>query len=959
MGWTLGESRLRKGYFRSSVVIVATVAGVAGGFVSTASAENPSILLDPPALDYKAVCKPVAATTDRPNIEKDWTKSPASEIGLPASSIVSLAMEYQRGSDRVQKSTDVAQALLRAGLTKFPERRDIFLIPLARVLMETGSSIDELREAESNLIEAYGSGNTRAAYALGQLYGDGGPSQMRDLAKSRTYLEKSALASDPQGMIEYARLVTLDPQVSDEQKKSAVTNALLGLMGQIKAGDCSALSQIGFLYLRGNLVSKEVETALKWLEAFAQTGDAQTAQSLANLYRSSQVDQIDIQKSMTYLKQAADGGIASAQFTLGKAYATGVSVPQDAALAIRYLTSASEKGLLAADEWLARIYAGEFGGMVDADKAKTYFERAMKGIDPAGELPVQYGAFLANYGKSQADVDRALKVLEAAAEAGSADASDELGKIYLNLGRKDPSYLSKALQFFNDAASSGNSDGAAKLAGMFACGQGAPLSVELANDWRHKAAIFGSVYSLYISGLNMVTRPDAGDQAKGRIYLQQAAFKGSPDAIGYVVARWEKGADGFEQNPEAAARLLKFVDSLTDMNQRRFAELSIIRNRFDVSSRLEEKVAQIAAVEPFIQAGDKDALMLKAQLLQDAGQAKPQDLGAIYKQLADAGDPRGMREYGKLLLADLSQDSAVGRAWVAKAAEVGDFKAKISLIDPGDPQAMAAIAAIASSGEVCSVDAMVNVARVYSTLPDPEAKTLARYWLSLAERLSDQDADDLFTVGSAFRDGIDGIENRFKAEAFFLRSYALGRISVLRDLAEGHLQGLWATSSAEAAKDYLLKLYASGDKDAANKLLNEIADENIKSSTTEIDELQSFLGQDVVNPGKYFLKLARLNLAGKLGTRDDATVVRWLTISAQAGEANAMYRLYQTYFYGTGAEKDIGKATEWLTRSAETGNPKAVRELATAYKVGIVGLPADAQKAAYWDGKLKELSGDQ
>lgn len=939
-------------------MVYASLIAALAGFASPSSAGNPSILLDPPDLDYVAVCKPTVAPNSRPKLTKNWAATAASEIDLPASAIVSLAMEYNRGSDRVQKSADVAEALLRAGLTNFPERREIFLIPLARVLMDAGSTIDELREAESNLLEAYRGGNTRSAYVLGQLYGDDGPSQVRDLEKARFYLEKSALANDPAGMIDYARIITLDPKVSDVQKKSVVTNALLGLMGQIKQGDCSALSEIGFLYLRGNLVSKEVETALRWLEAFAKTGDSRTAENLADLYRSSQVDQIDIQKSMSYLKQAADGGIASAQLTLGKAYATGISLPQDRNLAVSYLTSASRAGIRQADEWLARVYSGEFGGAADAAKAKTYFERAMQGADPTGDFPVHYGSFLAAGGSKQ-DIEQALKVLDAAAQAGSTEASAEIGNIYLEMGLRDPSYLSKAVHFFSEAANAGNSDGAAKLAGMFACGQGTPLSVEIANDWRHKAAIFGSVYSLYITGLNLVTKPDAVDQGKGRIYLQQAAFKGSPDAIGYVIARWERGADGFEQNPEAAERLLKFVASLTDQDQKRLAELSIVRNRFDVAERPEEKSALIVALQPLIQAGNNDALMLKAQLLQSVGQAKTEDLQAIYLQLAQAGDVRGTREYGKLLLTDLSEDSSTGRAWLSKAAEAGDFKAKLALIDPGDPQAMQAIAEITSAGEVCTVDAMVNVARLYATLPDPEAKTLARYWLSLAERLSDQDADDLFTVGAAFRDGIDGVENRFKAEAFFLRSYALGRMSVLRDLAEGHLQGLWQSSSNDAAKDYLLKLYSSGDRDAANKLISEIADEKFKSSPTEVDELQAFLGEDVVNPGKYFLKFARLNLAGKLGTREDAIVVRWLTISADAGEPNAMYRLFQTYFFGTGAQKDIAKAFEWLTKSADGGNAKAAQELATAYKVGVVGLEVDAEKAVYWENKFKELSTSQ
>jgi TPR repeat protein len=950
---------LRKIYFNQVFVAVAAALAVSAGLATAAQADNSAILLDPPNLDYQAVCKSADQQVARPKIDPSWSKGEIGDIKLSPKDAVAVAIEFSRGSERLEKAPATAEAILRAAVKKYPTRQDIFLIPLARILMENSSGLDQLREAESYLLDAYGVGSTRAAFVLGQLYGDDGPSEMRDLTKSRFYLERSALASDPQGMIEYARIVTLDPQSTDEQKRSAVTNALLGLVGQIKEGDCSALSQIGFLYLRGTLVSKDVATALKWLEAFAKTGDARTAQNLADLFKSRQIDQIDIQKSMTYLKQAADGGMSSAQFSLGKAYATGISVSQDLKLAEKYLTAASNSGLRNAEEWLARLYAGEFGGTRNDDKAKAYFERAMESPARSNEVPVQYGEFLAGLGGSTKDLDRALGILKAVADAGSADASDEIGKIYLELGKKDASYLPKAMESFRVAAVAGSSDGAAKLSGMFACGQGSPISIELANDWRHKAAVFGSVYSIYVTGLNMLTLSAEADRAKGRIYLQQAAFKGSPDAIGYVVARWERGADGFEENPEAAERLLNFVSSMKDEDQKRLTELAIVSNRFDVSTTLSDKLEQVAALSQRIQADDRDALMLKAQLLQRSGQATPDTLGEIYGKLAQLGDPRGMREYGRTLLEDLRSDSAAGREWLKRAADAGDFKAKISLIDTSDPNALNELAKMTASGEACSVDTMITVARVYSTLPDPQAKTLARYWLSLAERTSDQDADDMYAVGAAFREGIDGVESRAKAEVFFQRAYALGRISVLRDLAEGHLQGMWKNSSPEKAKEYLRTLYASGDKDAANKLVSEIADERIASTSPEVNELLTFLGPDVNAPGKYLLKIARLNIYGKLGDRDDATVIRWLTIAADSGEPNAMYRLYQVYFFGNGTEKDTSRALGWLGKSAEAGNAKAARELAVAYKVGVVGLDANPEKAAYWESQYKALSSGQ
>ncbi|PDT80352.1 hypothetical protein CO676_28130 [Sinorhizobium sp. BJ1] len=939
----------------AAAIAVSTVSAVPFG---VARAENPLILLDPPKLDYKAVCKVDAGGHQRPKIDRDWTTTDLKDIRLQPDQVVALALEYNRGSERLQKSPETAEQMLRATLEQYPGKRNTLLIPLARVLVESGKP-EVQKEGEAYLLEAYGSGSMRAAFALGQLYGDAGPSELRDLAKSRHYLEKSALASDTQGLIEYARIVTLDTKASEDQKKSAVTNALLGLMAQIKEGDCSALSQIGFLYLRGSLVGKEVNTALKWLEAFAQTGDARTAQNLAELFHSNQVDQIDIQKSMTYLKQAADGGMASAQFNLGKAYATGISVPQDQNLAIKYLTLASEDGLRLADEWLARVYAAEFGGQRHDAKAKAYFERAMQAPDRSENVPVLYGEFLATGSGSKKDADRAIEILQAAADAGSPDASGEIGKIYLSLGKSDPAYLTKAMQFFVAAAKTGNSDSASKLAGMFACGQGTPISIELANEWRHRAAVFGSVNSIYVTGLNLLAKNDEADRAKGRTYVQQAAFKGSPDAIGYVIARWESGSEGFAKNAEAAQRLIQFVSSLNNTDQQRLAELAMISNRFDVSSKLQDKLTQIEALGPYIESGDKNALLLKAQLLQRAGHAKPSTLTEIYRKLAEAGDPRGMREYGKILLADLSQDSTAGRQWLTKAAEAGDFKAKLALIDPGASNALQDLAKMTASGEACTVDEMVNVARVYATLPDPEAKTLARYWLSLAESISDQDADDLYVIGAAFRDGVDGIESRAKAEEFFLHSYSLGRISVLRDLAEGDLQGTWKQSSPEKAKDYLLKLYAMGDRDAANKLISEIADARMSSSPEEVNELLAFLGNEVASPGKYLLKLARLNVDGKLGKPDSESAMRWLATSADNGDQHSMYRLYQAYFFGSGAPKDIGKAFEWLERSAGAGNRKAAKELAVAYRVGVVGLEANSEKAAYWEGKFKELSSEQ
>ncbi|CTQ56360.1 Sel1 repeat [Roseibium album] len=941
-------SHIRKvaGYASAVAIMVCTSQAV--------RADNPTIILDPPQLDYAAICEP-RQIEESIVLDRDWTNWDGMDLGVDALTAIKVSHLYLRGRGEVARSPETARRILEVAMETYPGRRSVFLLPMARTLQAAARTSDDFHQAESLLLESYDSGSTRAALALGQFYGEDGPAEMRNAEQARRFLRISALSADPQGLLEYAQVLVVDPNTPIEQKRTAVLGALLNMVGQLKEGDCSVLNTIGFLYLRGVLVQQDINVALKWLEAYAQTGDPRTANYLANLFISNQVEQIDVPKSIDYLRQAASGGIASAQFGLGKAYVAGLSVERDLDLAKDYFLQASKQGLLAADEWLARIYSGEFGGLADETKAKEYFEKALKQPERSETLRLVYGEFLSEIGNKE-DLQHALDILQQAADAGSVDAANQIAKIYLQLGRENTKLLEKSLEYFRTSAKSGNSDGASMLAKMFSCGMGVPISVDLANKWLHQSAVLGGVNSIYITGLNLLASENERDRERGRVYIKQAAFKGSPAAIGYAVARWEKGVEGFKEQPYAAERLSMFVDNLKDPVQRTRAKISILRNRFEVATTVEEKEAQIRELEPLLKNGGPEAYLAKAEMLRNAGTANDTELVDIYRVVAEMGDIRGQRELGKHLLSDLTQDVSVGRGWLEKASASGDFKAKLALLDPGASDVMGQMAEISVSGEVCTVDEMVTVARVYSTLPDPQASTMAKYWMSLATTIADRDADDLYAIGSALQDGVDGVDHRFRAEEYLLGALALGRNSVLRDLAEGHLNGLWQEASADQAKDYLRKLADLGDKEAGNKLLSEIADGTFISDVGEVSSLLLFLGDEVKSPGKYMLKLARLNLAGSLGGSDSSKVIEWLTLSAQDGEPNSMYRLYQAYFFGDGTEKDIPLALEWLTKSGEAGNVKAARDLAAAFKVGVPGLSPDAEQAAYWQKQFEELS---
>jgi len=68
---------------------------------------------------------------------------------------------------------------------------------------------------------------------------------------------------------------------------------------------------------------------------------------------------------------------------------------------------------------------------------------------------------------------------------------------------------------------------------------------------------------------------------------------------------------------------------------------------------------------------------------------------------------------------------------------------------------------------------------------------------------------------------------------------------------------------------------------------------------------------------------------------------------ANAGEAEAQYRLAGLYRAGRGVEANLSTAAAWLEKAAQQGHARAQHGLATMLQKGT-GVPADAQKAEFW-----------
>ena len=80
---------------------------------------------------------------------------------------------------------------------------------------------------------------------------------------------------------------------------------------------------------------------------------------------------------------------------------------------------------------------------------------------------------------------------------------------------------------------------------------------------------------------------------------------------------------------------------------------------------------------------------------------------------------------------------------------------------------------------------------------------------------------------------------------------------------------------------------------------------------------------------------------------DEAQAVVWYRKAAEAGNAHAMYRLGNCYYRGSGVDADDTLAVAWYRKAAEAGNAGAMYELGNCYYYGW-GVDADYTQAAEW-----------
>lgn len=937
-----------KRHIRATAALLTGVVAFASG---AAVAAGPAVLL-PPDLDYAKICAPVEAAP-LPVVDRDWTKWQGEPVALPAEQLYALSAEYLRGSERVEKSPDTAIRMLNylEGQPN-PDRRRLDRL-IGRTLVEAGRSDEEMKEGESRLARALAAGETRAALDLATLYGPNGPAALRNPGKARALAQTAAASGNAEGKLMFATILNGDPNIAPEQKSATTEAALLSLVGEIVKGNCSYLNTVGLLYMRGDLVEADVPVAVKWFEQAAETGDARTQERIGDLVSGPRVEVNDFELALRYYRMAADQGRPAAALKVGQDFATGLVHPQDLDQARHYLAIAADAGVRDGNLWLARLSYGNFGGPRDWEAARRYYRATLAAVGAFdAELVTEYGIALIDNSTGPADLAEAKALLTDAAYSGSGIAAVKVGELLIDEARADPTLYAEVETFMRLGDSLGRSEAARHMAELSLCA-GPLFNPSAVAGWNARALALGADALILDQGSRLLGSSNPAEHQQGEALIRQLAMAGDPRGVGFALAqlRSEKGA--LDPDPELRDRLETFVaGNADDPVFTRGFNLALIAGELALPDASDKLDAALATLDAYIATGDADAAVLKADLLKDHRDAGPADLVPLYQAAADRGVTKAMRELGSNLLAEPDADAEAARAWLQKAAAGGDIKAALRLIDTSADTASGDIRTIANSGAICSVDAMVTVAKTYAATADAEAPAEAGRWLATATATAGDRASDLVRIAGAYRGGAAGPDAIAEAEPLLARALELGNPEAAMMLADGHIKGTWPDADPDIAHQLLAGLAADGDAAAATKLLDAIADGEIEAPASEVLALAETNRDRFTDNGATLVKLARLDEDGAFGNPDPARQFDWLQAAADAGDPGAMMRLYRSYASGIGVSASPDMALAWLQKAADIGDPRAAKELAAAYTVGF-GTEADPERAAFWRARAE------
>ena len=532
------------------------------------------------------------------------------------------------------------------------------------IILETSTNQSNPEESLNLMIRSAELGFVDAQYMLGLCYleGDGGAD--KDVTKAMQFLEKASDQGNTEAKLTLAKIylsstgsIVKDPIKAFNYFKQAASE-----------GNSDANTGLGFCYMGGKGVLKDLEKAKHYFSLAAAVGDQAALQNLGYLLQQDDNGNKKIlaKKSIKQLTLEAEKGNSDSQYELSSCYIKGMASYQEH----------FGEGIY----WLHRCASQNHPGgiymlkrMVMQEKSDLFIKEIKKGLAYEYMLRQDFSAYPSILGFEELDFD--LKLV-----------SDDDPVMQRNLGIKyrfgqgtTSQNYDKAIKWFQKAAIQNDPEALYNLGAMYQAGQGVTKDPVKAIYWFKKAAELGNSDAQFVLGMVYKSGENVTqNQATAAKWLQMSAEQGDPEAQFFLGSMYRDGEGVKQSNKESIKWLQKAANQGNDKAQ---YDLGVMYQTGDERIQDDRK-----AVSYYQKAADQDNPDAQCSLawMYISGKGIAQDNSkAMYwfEKAANQGQASAQCNLGAayLLGTDVPQNTEKALEWFQKAADQGNADAMHNL----------------------------------------------------------------------------------------------------------------------------------------------------------------------------------------------------------------------------------------------------------------------------------------
>ncbi len=272
----------------------------------------------------------------------------------------------------------------------------------------------------------------------------------------------------------------------------------------------------------------------------AEAGEVRVYDLLANSYLDAEGELRDVEAAVRWLQAGVKAGDTDCMIDLGNLYYEGEDLVQDDGKALQLYMAAAAKGDALGAYNAGLVYETNAEDMA---QAVSWYRRAAAGGDEGGMYKV---ALAYQLGRGvPTDEIQAAAWMRKAAEAGSIDALNDLGDYYAR-GYGVPEDPARALGLYMEAAHRGSAVAMANVAGVYHDGEGVAVDFKAALGWYALSASSGNLEAYYQLGQMYEDGEGVKASRAKAVRLYRVAAEGDDDEVSQAaedaVERLESGS---------------------------------------------------------------------------------------------------------------------------------------------------------------------------------------------------------------------------------------------------------------------------------------------------------------------------------------------------------------------------------------------------------------------------------